>query len=166
MRTQYEIQKIQNLNFNPSQSSACSLFSKAQIHKVQIPNWHQITLGTSWKCLGANLNRWTWADTVLPRDAAGWHCHLADTTTPCTLPKTARLPHINDNACIREQILHCDLAQIREDMRPIGIRTRAEETVPRVRPCWHAHCTPARAPALSRARPLWSTPACTRCPRL
>jgi hypothetical protein len=49
----------------------CSLFSKAQIHKVQIPNWRQITLGTSWKSLGANQHRWTWVDTVLPRDAAG-----------------------------------------------------------------------------------------------
>jgi hypothetical protein len=55
-----------------------------------------------------------------------------------------------------EQILHSDLAQIREDLRPIGVRTWAEATVPRVRP-WltplvHARshtrdpqCTPARA---------------------
>jgi hypothetical protein len=84
--------------------------------------------------LGANLNRWTWFVMVLPRDAAGWHCKLADTTTPCTLPETPRLPHINDKAYIREQILHVYLAQIREDVRPIGFRTGAEETMPRARP--------------------------------
>jgi hypothetical protein len=54
-----------------------------------------------------------------------------------------------------EQILHSELAQIREDLRPIGIRTWAEATVPHVRP-WltplvHARsrtnapqCAPAR----------------------
>jgi hypothetical protein len=55
-----------------------------------------------------------------------------------------------------EQILQSDLAQIREDLRPIGVRTRAEATVPRVRPwltppvharsCTRApQCTPTRA---------------------
>jgi hypothetical protein len=38
----------------------CSLFSKTQIHKVQIPNWRQITLGTSLKSLEDNLSRLTW----------------------------------------------------------------------------------------------------------
>jgi hypothetical protein len=54
-----------------------------------------------------------------------------------------------------EQILHSDLAQIREDLHPIGIRTWAEATVPRVRP-WltplvHARSR-TRAPERPRAR--------------
>jgi hypothetical protein len=65
-------------------------------------------------------------DMVLPREAAVRHWQLDDTTTHCTWPKTPRLPHINDKAYIREQILHDDLAQIREDMKPIGVRTGAE----------------------------------------
>jgi hypothetical protein len=72
-------------------------------------------------------------------------------------------PHANDKAKSGEQILHSDLPQIREDLRPIGIRTRAEATVPRVRP-WltrpvHAssrtrapQCTPARARRSTTAR--------------
>jgi hypothetical protein len=43
-------------------------------------------------------------------------------------------PHTNDKAQLGEQILHSDLAQIREDLRPIDVRTRVEATVPRVRP--------------------------------
>jgi hypothetical protein len=101
----------------------CSLFSKTQIHKVQIPNWRQITLGTSWKSLEANLSRLTWFDMILPWDAAVRHWQHEDTTTHCTRP---RLPHINDKAYIREQILHGDLAQIHKDMKPIGVRTGAE----------------------------------------
>jgi hypothetical protein len=62
---------------------------------------------------------------VLPRDAAG-HWQLDDTTTHCTRPKTPRLPHINNKAYTREQILHSDLAQIREDMKHVGVRTGAE----------------------------------------
>jgi hypothetical protein len=62
-----------------------------------------------------------------------------------------------------EQILHGDLAQIREDLHPIGVRTRAEATVPRVRP-WltppvHARsrtrtpqCTPTRVRRSTAAR--------------
>jgi hypothetical protein len=62
-----------------------------------------------------------------------------------------------------EQILHNDLAQIREDLCPIGVRTWAEATVPRVRP-WltplvHARsCT--RAPQRMPARARRSTAAC------
>jgi hypothetical protein len=52
-----------------------------------------------------------------------------------------------------EQILHSDLAQIREDLRPISVRTRAEATVPRVRPWLTPLFTPVRAPAFPRARP-------------
>jgi hypothetical protein len=56
-----------------------------------------------------------------------------------------------------EQILHSDLAQIREDLRPIGVRTWVEATVPRVRP-WltplvHTHSrtrAPQRPPACAR----------------
>jgi hypothetical protein len=58
-----------------------------------------------------------------PRDAAVRQWQLDDTTTHCTQSKTPQLPHINDKACIREHILHGDLAQIHEDMRPIGVRT-------------------------------------------
>jgi hypothetical protein len=56
-----------------------------------------------------------------------------------------------------EQILHSDLAQIREDLRPIDVRTWAEATVPRVRP-WltppvHARsCTRAPQRTPTRAR--------------
>ena len=42
-------------------------------------------------------------------------------------------PHTNDRAQSGEQILHGDLAQIRKDLRPIGVRTGVEETMPRVR---------------------------------
>jgi hypothetical protein len=72
-------------------------------------------------------------------------------------------PHTNDKAQSGEQILHSDLAQIREDLRPFGVRTRAEATVPRVRP-WlirpvHAssrtrapQCTPTHARQSTTAR--------------
>jgi hypothetical protein len=62
-----------------------------------------------------------------------------------------------------EQILHSDLAQSHEDLRPIGVRTRAEATVPRVRlwltPPVHARsrtrapqCTPTHARRSMAAR--------------
>jgi hypothetical protein len=76
--------------------------------------------------LEENLSRLTWFDMVLPRDAAVRHRQLDDTTTHYTRPKTPRLPHINNKAYIREQILHGDLAQIHEDMKPISVRTGAE----------------------------------------
>jgi hypothetical protein len=62
-----------------------------------------------------------------------------------------------------EQILHSNLAQIREDLRPIGVRTWAEATVPRVRP-WltplvHARSR-TRAPQRPPARARRSTAAC------
>ena len=62
---------------------------------------------------------------VLPRDAAVRHWQLYDTTTHYTQPKTPQLAHKNDKAYIREHILHDDLAQIHEDMKPIGVRTGA-----------------------------------------
>jgi hypothetical protein len=65
-------------------------------------------------------------DMVLPRDAEVRHWQLDDTTTHCTQPKTPRLPHINDKSYVREQILHGDLAQICEDMKPIRVRTGVE----------------------------------------
>jgi hypothetical protein len=54
-----------------------------------------------------------------------------------------------------EQILHSNLAQIHEDLCPIGVRTWAEAMVPRVRP-WltppvHARSR-TRAPQRPRAR--------------
>jgi hypothetical protein len=63
---------------------------------------------------------------VLPRDAAVRHSQLEDTRTHCTWSKTPQLPHINDKAYLREHILHNDLAQIHEDMKPIGVRTGEE----------------------------------------
>jgi hypothetical protein len=63
---------------------------------------------------------------VLPRDAAVRYWQLVDTITHCTRPKAPQLPRINDKANIREQILHGDLAQIHEDMKPISVRTGAE----------------------------------------
>jgi hypothetical protein len=95
---------------------------------------------------------------VLPQDAAVRHWQLEDTTTHCTQPKTPRLPHKNDKAYIREQILHCDLAQIREDMKPIGVRTGAE-----------AMCVldrGGRVGARQPARPHRSTPDRAPRPRL
>jgi hypothetical protein len=62
----------------------------------------------------------------LPWDSTLWHCHLSDTTTLCTQPQTARLPHINDKALSGEQILCSDHAQIREDLQPMSVWTRAE----------------------------------------
>jgi hypothetical protein len=55
-----------------------------------------------------------------------WHYHLCDTTTLCTLPQTAGLPHTNDKALSGEQSLCSDHAQIREDLQPMGAWTRAE----------------------------------------
>jgi hypothetical protein len=65
-----------------------------------------------------------------------------------------------------EQILHSDLAQIGEDLRPIGVRTWAEATVPHVRP-WltplvHARSR-TRAPPCTPTRARRST--ATRAPR-
>jgi hypothetical protein len=70
-------------------------------------------------------------------------------TTHCTQPKTPRLPHINDKAYIKEQILHGDLAKIREDMKPIGVRTGAEAMCHVLDRGWRAG---ARQPAPPRAR--------------
>jgi hypothetical protein len=50
------------------------------------------------------------------------------------LTRNHSAPRTNDRAQSWEQILHGDLAQIHEDLRPIGVRTRAEAMVPRARP--------------------------------
>jgi hypothetical protein len=63
----------------------------------------------------------------LPQDAAGRHSRLGDVTTLCTRPKTSQLPHKNDKEYLGEHILEYDLAQIREDLEPMGIGTGAEE---------------------------------------
>jgi hypothetical protein len=63
-------------------------------------------------------------------------------------------PHTNDKAQSGEQILHNDLAQIREYLRPIGVRTRAEATTPRVRP--RLTCL-VRASSCTRAQPCTPT---------
>jgi hypothetical protein len=72
-------------------------------------------------------------------------------------------PHTNDKAQSGEQILHGDLAQIHEDLCPIGVRTRAEATVPRVRP-WLTRSVHAssitHAPQCTPARTRRSTTAC------
>jgi hypothetical protein len=76
-----------------------------------------------------------------------------------------RCPHTNDKAQLGEQILHSDIAQICEDLCPIGVRTRAEATVSRVRPwqtrpvhassCTRApQCTPPRARRSTTAHSL------------
>jgi hypothetical protein len=62
----------------------------------------------------------------LPRDVAARHSKLGDATTLCTRPKTSRLPHKNDKAYPGEHILQYDLAQIREDLEPMGVGTGAE----------------------------------------
>jgi hypothetical protein len=62
----------------------------------------------------------------LPRDEAAKHTQVGNMTTPCTDPKTPRLPHENDRAQSGEHILKWDLAQIREDLEPMSAGTRAE----------------------------------------
>jgi hypothetical protein len=62
----------------------------------------------------------------LPWDAAARHSRLGDTTTLCTRPETSRLPHKNDKAYLGEHILQYYLAQIHEDLEPMGIGTGAE----------------------------------------
>jgi hypothetical protein len=124
----------------------CSLFSKTQICKVQIPSWCQITLGTSWISFEANPNCLTWFDMVLPRDTPVRHWQLEDTTTHCTRPETPRLPHINDKAYIREQILHSNLAQIR------AMRARTPALV---------HARPCTAPTPIKPPRMRNTPLCT-----
>jgi hypothetical protein len=59
-------------------------------------------------------------------------------------------PHTNDKAQSGEQIIHSDLAQIREDLRPIGVRTQAEATAPCVRP--RLTC-PVHTSSRTRAQP-------------
>jgi hypothetical protein len=66
-------------------------------------------------------------------------------------------PHTNYKAQSGEQILHGDLAQVREGLRPISVRIRAEATAPRVR-TWLTR--PVHASSRTRAQP--STPARTR----
>jgi hypothetical protein len=71
-------------------------------------------------------------------------------------------PHTNDKAHSGEQILHSDLAQIREDLRPIGVRTRVEAMAPRVRPRLTRPVHPSsrtRAQPCTPARPHRSTTA-------
>jgi hypothetical protein len=77
-----------------------------------------------------------------------------------------RRPYTKDKARLGEQILHNDLAQIREDLHPISARTWAEATGTRVRP-WltppvHARSR-TRASQCTPARARWSTAA--RAPR-
>jgi hypothetical protein len=61
-----------------------------------------------------------------PQDAAARHSRLGDVTTLCARPKTSRLPHKKDKAYLGEHILEYDLAQIREDLEPMGIGPGAE----------------------------------------
>jgi hypothetical protein len=63
---------------------------------------------------------------VLPRDATARHWQLGDATTHYTRPKTPWLSHKNDKAYPMEHILQYNLAQIREDLKPIGVRTGVE----------------------------------------
>jgi hypothetical protein len=87
-------------------------------------------------------------------------------TQNCSAPRT------NARAQLGEQILHGDLAQIGEDLCPIGVRTRAEAMVPcaqprltcpvhasprtRAKPCTPTlvHARPCTVPAPIRARKL------------
>jgi hypothetical protein len=86
-----------------------------------------------WKNLGARLGRLTWSWQGFSSElglvtVAHWR---GDNSLPLTWNHSA--PHANDRAQSGEQILHNDLAQIREDLRPISVRTRAETMAPRVR---------------------------------
>jgi hypothetical protein len=122
-----EIQKFRNLNFSPfPKINRVLCFSKLKSNKFIYQSGAKFPWtgrGKVWKPLS---NVWHALDMVLPRDSTLWHCHLYDTTTLCTLPQTTRLPHTNDKAPSREQILCSDHAQIREDLQPMSAWTRAE----------------------------------------
>jgi hypothetical protein len=122
-----EIQKFRNLDFSPfPKINHVLCFSKLKPNKskyqsgAKFPWTHH---GKVWRPL---FTVWHDLDMVLPRDSTLWHCHLCDTTTLCTQPQTAWLPHINDKALSGEQILCSDHAQIREDLQPMSAWTRAE----------------------------------------
>jgi hypothetical protein len=122
-----EIQKFRNLNFSPfPKINRVLCFSKLKSNKPKYQSGAKFpwTLcGKAWKPLSTV---WQALGMVLPRDSTLWHCHLCDTTTLCTLPQTARLPHTNDKALLGEQILRSDHAQIREDLQPMSAWTWAE----------------------------------------
>jgi hypothetical protein len=122
-----EIQKFRNLNFSPLPKINLVLcFSKLKSNKSKYQSCAKIPWtrpGKVW--IQTNLI-WHSFGAVLPWDSTLWHYHLCDTTTLCTLPQTARLPHTNDKALLGEQILRSDHAQIREDLQPMGAWTRAE----------------------------------------
>ena len=122
-----EIQKFRNLNFSPfPKINRVLYFSKLKSNKSKYQSGAKFPWtrgGKVWKPLSTV---WHTLGMVLPRDSTLWHCHLCDTTTLCTLPQIARLPHTNDKALSGEQILRSDHAQIREDLQPMGAWTRAE----------------------------------------
>jgi hypothetical protein len=146
------------------QDQMCSLFSKTRNQKVHISKWCQISLNTLWKNLNSNKNRL----------ARFWHRlslgpRLSDTGTLVTLQLS--VPSLKPRDIHTQTTKHSQgnksfttiLPQIHEDLRPIGVRTRAEATVPRVRP-WLTRpvhyssrtrvlqCTPARARRSTTAR--------------
>jgi hypothetical protein len=132
-----KIQKFRNLNFSPfSKINYVLCFSKLESNKSKYQNGAKLPWthpGEVWEIFS---NIWHDLGADFPRDSAMRHWRFGDVTTPCPLPETTQHPHTNDRAQSGEQILHGDLAQIRKDLCPIGVRTRAEETMPRARPLW------------------------------
>jgi hypothetical protein len=101
-----EIQKFRNLNFSPFPKINCVLcFSKLKSIKSKYQSGAKFPWTRHDRVWTPLSIVWHTLDMVLPRDSTLWHCHLCDTTTLCTLPQTARLPHTNDKALLGEQIL-------------------------------------------------------------
>jgi hypothetical protein len=115
------------------------------------PNYLEHTV----KNLGARLGclTWSWQGFTSELDLVTLARWRGDNSLSLTRNRSA--PRTNDRAQSGEQILHSDLAQIREDLRPISVRTRAEAMVPRARsrPTCPVHASPR-----TRAKPY--APAC------
>jgi hypothetical protein len=149
-------------NSEPFPKINCVLcFSKLKTRKSKYQSCAKFPWTRSGKFWTQTKFIWHGFGAVWPWDQAFWHWHLGDATTPCPLPKTARSPYTKDKAMSGEQILHSDLAQIREDLRPIGVRTWVEATVPRVRP-WLTRLVHARSHARARS-PVHGRPCTAPC---
>jgi hypothetical protein len=160
------IRKIRILNsefHNPFQRSFA--FSVFQNSKPESPNIKVVPNSLEHTLENFELKPNSF-DTVLAQLDLGTRCSDTGTLVTLQLPVPSLKPcDVHTQKTISdEQILHSDLAQIREDLRPIGVRTWAEAMVPRVRP-WltplvHARsCT--RAPQHPLARSLIHGRLCT-----
>jgi hypothetical protein len=142
--------RIQNSEFqNPFQRSlAFSVFrtSKPGSPNIKVvPNYLEHTL-ENFKLKPNSF------DTVLVQLDLGTRRSDTGTLVTLQLPVPSQRPYTKDKAMSDKQILHIDLAQIFEDLRPISVRTWAEATVPRVRP-WLTPLVHARSRTRAPQRP-------------